>query len=138
MPQAALSRSSTDLGTLPEWDLSDLYPSMESQEFADDLARASSACESFAASYRGQLGILLESPDASASLGDAVRRYEELQDLLGRIMSYAGLIYTGNTTDPIRAKFFGDAQEKVTDFRATFCFSSSNSIASTRRFSQVR
>ena len=57
-----------------------------------------------------------ETPGAGDALADAVRRYEELQDLLGRIMSYAGLIYTGNTTDPLRAKFFGDAQEKVTAF----------------------
>ena len=55
-------------------------------------------------------------------MGEAVRRYEDLQDLLGRIMSYAGLIYTGDTTDPTRAKFFGDAQEKVTEFSSHLLF----------------
>ena len=121
MPHATSSRA-PDLGALPEWDLRDLYPSMDSTAYTDDLARAENGCEAFAASYRGQLGLLLETPDASASLGEAVRRYEELQDLLGRIMSYAGLIYTGNTTDPIRAKFFGDAQEKVTEFSSHLLF----------------
>ena len=118
----ATAHAAPDLGALPEWDLRDLYPGMDSPAFTDDLARAANACEAFAASYRGQLGTLLEAPDASASLGEAVRRYEELQDLLGRLMSYAGLVYTGNTTDPLRAKFFGDTQEKVTEFSSHLLF----------------
>ena len=118
MPQT----SPATLGALPEWDLTDLYPSMDSPEFAADLVRAESGCEAFAATYRGQLGDLLDAADASATLGEAVRRYEALQDLLGRLMSYAGLIYTGDTTDPLRAKFFGDAQEKVTAFSSHLLF----------------
>ena len=41
-------------------------------------------------------------------------RYETIDDKLGRIMSYAGLVYSGDTTDPASAKFYGDAQDKVT------------------------
>jgi oligoendopeptidase F len=37
-----------------------------------------------------------------------------IDDLLGRLMSYAGLVYAGNTTDPKRAKFYGDVQERMT------------------------
>ena len=29
-------------------------------------------------------------------------------------MSYAGLVYSGDTTDPVRAKFYGDTQERLT------------------------
>jgi oligoendopeptidase F len=29
-------------------------------------------------------------------------------------MSYAGLVYAGDTTDPVRAKFYGDTQERLT------------------------
>ena len=29
-------------------------------------------------------------------------------------MSYAGLVYCEDTTDPVRAKFYGDVQEKLT------------------------
>src|SRR5262249_32867748 len=35
-------------------------------------------------------------------------------DLLGRVASFAGLIHSGNATDPVRAKFFGDVQERIT------------------------
>jgi len=37
-----------------------------------------------------------------------------MEELLGRIMSYAGLVYSGDTTDPARMKFYGDTQEKIT------------------------
>ena len=37
-----------------------------------------------------------------------------MEDLLGRLMSYAGLVYSGDTTDPVRAKFYGDTQERLT------------------------
>ena len=32
----------------------------------------------------------------------------------GRLISFAGLVYAGNTTDPVRAKFYGDMQERIT------------------------
>ena len=44
----------------------------------------------------------------------AVKRLEALEDRLGRIVSYAALVYAGNSTDPIRAKFYGDVQERIT------------------------
>ena len=63
---------------------------------------------------QGQLAALAAGAEAGARLAEAVRRYEALDDLLGRLISYASLIYAGNTTDPVRAKFYGDMQEKIT------------------------
>ncbi|MXQ12754.1 M3 family oligoendopeptidase [Microvirga makkahensis] len=102
------------LGPLPEWDLSHLYPGMESGAFKGDLARAEEECKAFAETYRGKLDAMARSENAPQALTDAVRRYEALEDLLGRIMSYAGLVYSGDTTDPVRAKFYGDTQERLT------------------------
>ncbi|HYF55992.1 MAG TPA: M3 family oligoendopeptidase [Salinarimonas sp.] len=102
------------LGALPEWDLGHLYPGMASPAFADDLARAEAACRDFAASHRGRLAEIAAAPDGAAALFAIVRSYEEIEDLLGRLMSYAGLTYSGDTTDPARAKFYGDTQERLT------------------------
>jgi oligoendopeptidase F len=103
-----------DLGPLPEWNLADLYPAMDSELYSADLARAESECKAFATEYRGKLEEIARAPDAGTTLAVAVRRYEAIEDLLGRIMSYAGLVYSGDTSDPIRAKFYGDAQDKIT------------------------
>ena len=103
-----------ELGALPEWNLSHLYPGMDSEAFKGDLARAEAECKAFAAAYRGKLDEMARDERASERLDEVVKRYEALEDLLGRLMSYAGLVYSGDTTDPIRAKFYGDTQERLT------------------------
>ncbi|KFG67833.1 oligoendopeptidase F [Microvirga sp. BSC39] len=104
----------TELGMLPEWNLSHLYPGMDSEEFKRDLAKAEAECKAFAADHRGKLDAMARGEGASQALSEVVKRYEALEDLLGRIMSYAGLVYSGDTTDPVRAKFYGDTQERLT------------------------
>jgi oligoendopeptidase F len=111
---AALAARTGELGALPEWDLSHLYPGIESEAFRRDLASAEAECRAIAEAYRGRLADIAASPDASERLAEAVRRYEAVEDLLGRLMSFAGLVYSGDTTDPLRAKFYGDTQERLT------------------------
>jgi len=107
---AKTSSSVRGFGTLPEWNLADLYPSMDAPELKRDLARADADSAAFEADYKGKLAALI----ADGTLVEAVRRFEALEDLLGRLISYAGLVYAGNNTDPVRAKFYGDIQEKIT------------------------
>jgi oligoendopeptidase F len=114
-PEAALSASpAPDLGALPEWRLQDLYESMESPRFAADLERAEQEAKRFAEAYRGKIADLAGEPRAGETLAAAVKAYESLQDLTGRIMAYASLLYASDTSNPAIAKFFGDAQERVT------------------------
>lgn len=102
------------IGTLPEWNLSDLYPSMEGQEVRDDLQRADDEARSFAKDYQGALAEFAAGEGGGAALAQAVRRYEAMQEVLGRLISYAGLLYAGDTSDPACSKFYGDIQEKLT------------------------
>ncbi len=108
------------LGRLPEWDLSDLYPSMDAESYAADMERALVDCERFEKQYAGRLETLAKS-DGEA-LSRSVVEFEQLQDRMGRIISFAMLVYTGNTSDPVRAKFFGDAQEKITNASSHLLF----------------
>ncbi len=102
------------LGALPEWNLTDLYPSMDSPQVKSDLERSEAECIVFEKDFMGRLAAIAAAPDGGKKLSDAVRRYEAIEDRLGRLISYAGLLYSGNTTDPIRAKFYGDVQERIT------------------------
>jgi len=97
---------------LPVWRLDDLYSGLDSPAFAADLAKTALECRAFADSYRGKLDGLLA--EGGAGLFEAIKAYEQIDDLITRIMSYAGLVYAENTLDPARAKFYGDAQEKIT------------------------
>lgn len=99
------------LGPLPEWNLADLYPGMDSPVLVADLAKAQTDSVAFEAAYKGKLETLAR----DGGLVEAIRAYEALDELLGRIISYAGLVYSGDTTDPVGAKFYGDVQQKITD-----------------------
>jgi oligoendopeptidase F len=119
---AAAAALPPELGTLPEWDLSHLYPGLDSPLVRDDLRRAEAECKAFAETYRGRLAELAAGEGAGSALFEAVSRYEAVEELLGRLMSYAGLVYSGDTTDPARAKFYGDMQERLTGASSELLF----------------
>jgi oligoendopeptidase F len=121
-PAQEVVDAASELGTLPEWRLDDLYSGMDSDAFVADWRRAAEEAKAFAAAYRGKLEALARGEGAGEKLGAAVKAYEELQDLIGRIISYAGLLYAGDTNDPARAKFFGDTQQKATDIAGDLLF----------------
>jgi oligoendopeptidase F len=121
-PLSAPSKIEADLGDLPEWNLTDLYPAMDSPAFRNDLDRSSAEARRFAETYRGKLADLASGPEAAQALYDAITAYERLDDVLGRVISYAGLIYAGDTTDPARAKFYGDTQDRLTEISTALLF----------------
>lgn len=101
-----------ELGNLPEWNLSDLYSGMDGKDYIEDLKSSLSNALGFEKEFSGKLSSLAS--DQPDQLANAVRQFEMIEERMGRIMSFAGLIYTGDTTDPDKAKFYGDAQEKIT------------------------
>ncbi|MCZ2913352.1 hypothetical protein NYY64_19170, partial [Acinetobacter baumannii] len=88
MSAARAAAKAVDLGHLPEWDLSDLYPGIEAPEFAADMTRAEEECRRFSETYAGRIAALASAPDASERLAEAVRAYEGIEDLLGKLMSF--------------------------------------------------
>ena len=106
-----------ELGDLPVWDLSDLYESSDAKELKRDMDWLESACAEFANDYEGNLAAL----DA-AGLLECVLRYERISAISGRIMSFAGLSYYQNTTDPERGQFMANAQDKITTFTTPLVF----------------
>jgi len=108
------ARPATRLGALPEWNLADLYAGIDDPQVKRDLDRADAEAIAFEQAYKGKLAALAEGGGAGAALAAAVKRYEELDDLLGRLGSYAGLIHAGDTVDPARGKFYADVQDRLT------------------------
>ena len=109
-----MSNAQNALGDLPEWNLNDLYPGMDSAELKADKEKSLTEAIAFETDYKGKLDDLLQAGDAEA-LGKAVRVYEQMQDRLGRMISYAGLIYATDSSNPKHAKFYGDIQEHLTN-----------------------
>ena len=123
-PCLSVAESASDegaLGRLPEWDLSDLYSAMDSPQLAADLQKAADDSTAFEKRWKGGLQTAAHT-DADEGLGAALRQFEALEELMGRIVSYAGLTYFSDTTDPARAKFYGDIQSKITDVGSRLLF----------------
>jgi oligoendopeptidase F len=96
------------LGSLPEWDLDELYPGQESPELEADLKRATEDADAFAKAHEGKLVGL-----DGAGLAAAIAAYERIDETLGRIMSYAGLVHAGNVSDPEIGRFYQTMQERA-------------------------
>ncbi|HAD29183.1 MAG TPA: oligoendopeptidase F, partial [Rhodobacteraceae bacterium] len=122
-PDQKLSRdlrdaaSGSNLGNLPEWDLTHLYSAEDSPELTRDLSWLNEECINFAKDYENKLAGL-----SANEMLECIVRYEKIQSISGRIMSFAGLRYYQITTDANRAKFIADMQGQITDFSTPLVF----------------
>ena len=94
---------------LPEWDLRDLYAGPEDPRLKADLEAAERSARAFEAAHAGRLGSM--SGDA---LEAALREYERIEEVLGRAMSYAQLLFSGDAQDAGNGRFYQTMQERVT------------------------
>jgi oligoendopeptidase F len=111
---ATKSKTASKTGKLPEWNLADLYAGIDAPEVARDLARMDAECVAFETDYKGRLAEHTAREDGGKWLAEAVRRYEAIDDLAGRLGSYAGLVHAGDSVDPAISKFYGDVSERLT------------------------
>ena len=114
---ANLASGLTTDPSLPAWDLTDLYPGPDSPELEAGFAAAEAASRKFQATYAGKLEKL-----PGRALAGAIGEYERIEEILGRIMSYAQLLFAGDSTDPVRGKFYQTASERVTSISSHLIF----------------
>ncbi len=108
------AKSAGKAAALPEWNLADLYPSIRAPEVTRDLDRLDADCIAFEQTYKGKLAERTAAEGGGAWLAEAVRRYEAIDDLAGRLISFAGLVHAGDSVDPDISKFYGDVSERLT------------------------
>jgi len=111
----AAKANKTKTTSLPEWNLSDLYSGIDAPEVARDLQRMDGDCVAFETDYKGKLAERIAASDGGSWLAGAVRRYEAIDDLAGRLGSFAGLVHAGDSVDPTISKFYGDISERLTN-----------------------
>ena len=96
------------LGPLPEWDLVDLYPGRDDPRILEDLGACEERARSFRGAFEGKVADM-----TGSDLGKAVAAYEEMDEILGRVMSFAHLLYAADMSDPEIGRFFQSMQERV-------------------------
>jgi oligoendopeptidase F len=117
-PEAQAQRGHNQLGEMPTWNLDDLYAGNDSPELKADLAAAQADAKSFEADFKGKLETLAK----GGKLIEAIKRYEALGDLSGKLGSYAFLQYVRNTQDADKVKFLGDLSQALTDLSTGLIF----------------
>lgn len=89
-----------------QWDLTDLYRDVDDPQLAQDRKAVADKAREFADRYRGRIASLTPS-----GFKQALQEYEQIQDLLGRILSFSHLIWTTNTEDSTYGKLVQEANE---------------------------
>ena len=115
MSRAAAAKA--DVGALPGWDLSDLYPGPRSDEVRRDLERAAAAAEALHEEFAGRVGDL-----DGEILADLIARYEAIKETLERLTSYAYLVYCTAMDDAETAQFFQTVREETTATESRLLF----------------
>lgn len=116
-----LSQNEDALGDLPTWRLQDLYEARDSASFNADLKKAAELAQAFETKWKGKLEQAAQA-SGSEGLGAAIEEFEALEDLAGKLGSFAGLTYFSDTSDPANGKFFGDVQSKLTELSSHLLF----------------
>ncbi|MDY0872790.1 M3 family oligoendopeptidase [Dongia rigui] len=107
----------SDLGTLPNWNLGDLYASPADPTIERDLQSLAALSGEFKRQFEGKLSAL-----GGADLLKALLDFEKMQDLAGRVGSYAQLAYAGNMTDPELSRFQQNISERLNNISVETLF----------------
>ena len=102
----------------PVWDLGDLYPGLDDPRVESDLASLDAESAELEQRYKGKLAEL--DGDALAGL---IERYEALEDRIGRVFSFAQLLFAAKRDDPSVGRFYQGVQERVTTIGTGCCSS---------------
>ena len=107
----------SNAAALPSWDLRDLYPASDSAELQADLAHAEASARQFAEAHSGKLALY-----SGAELAACIGEYERIEEILGRVMSYAQLQFSGDSSNAAIAQFYQTMSERASDIRTHTLF----------------
>jgi oligoendopeptidase F len=99
------------------WNLEPLVDGQGQDGARAQLAEALTRSQAFAARYAGKLGEI-----DSIGLEQAMRELGEIQELVGRAGTYAGLRFSVDTADPAAGALMQEVQERGTEIETTLLF----------------
>ncbi len=96
--------------SLPTWNLADLYAGPDAPEVERDLKSAAAKAAAFRQRYEGKLAAL-----TGAEFLEAILAYETISESLGRVSSYAQLLYSGDMSNLEFGRFQQNINERTTE-----------------------
>ncbi|MGI9451201.1 MAG: M3 family oligoendopeptidase, partial [Geminicoccaceae bacterium] len=102
---------------LPTWNLADLYRSMDAPEIERDLNHAGEEADALDRDGKGKLATM-----DGATLAAFIGRYEKIEDLLGRVHSFASLLHAAKSDDAEISRFYQTVRERINDISTKLLF----------------
>ncbi len=103
--------------TVPNWDLSDFYSSIEDKKIAADLKIIARETKKFSQNYINKINKL-----SHKNLTLAIEQYEGLAEKLGKISSYAYLVYAADLSNQKNVAFYQNISEQLSQYEAALVF----------------
>lgn len=101
----------------PSWNLDDLYKSITDPKIQHDLEVSKKGALEFSKKYETKVASL-----SAAALAKSIQEYESLGETLGRLGSFAQLIFAQNMTDKKGVSFYQRTQESLVAISTNFLF----------------
>jgi oligoendopeptidase F len=114
---ATATVSAKALGDLPTWNLDDLYPGRDSAELDAATGQVRKQAQAFETVHKGKMAEI-----SGSALAAAIGEYEKIDEVLGRMMSFASLLYAADITEPESGRFYQTMQETVTEISTHLLF----------------
>lgn len=105
--------------TLPSWNLSDFYNSVHDNKINQDLEKVRLLIGDFVKTYKEMFA---KKQWQGKDLYQAIIDFEEIEELSGKLMSYAYLCYATNLNTPEIVQFFQHIQEQITQRSSDLIF----------------
>ncbi|MBL6665145.1 MAG: M3 family oligoendopeptidase [Rickettsiales bacterium] len=107
----------TNLGKVPNWNLEDFYKNIEDPQIKKDLNNLDNKTTKFAKEYEGNVTKL-----NAKELFKAISVYEIISENIGKISSYAYLVYASNLSDQKNISFYQNISEKLNSLSTKLVF----------------
>ncbi len=102
---------------LPNWDLSSLYKNNNDPQIEKDLEYLKSQIKNFCIKFKGKITKL-----EAEQLANALNKYEEINEIIGKLSSYAYLQYSTNISDNKKSLFYQNISEKINELSTHLIF----------------
>ena len=119
LPPVLSQEKKSLLENLPRWDLTDFYACLTDPKIQEDLSHVQNLVTVFSKNYAQKF---TQSGWTGQDLGEAIHQYEQIDEMLGKLMSYGYLTYATNVNNPPVLQFFQMIQERATTMSAALIF----------------
>jgi len=99
------------------WDLSDLYKSIDDPQLEQDRETVLEKADEFAETYKGRITEL-----DSGQFKKALQEYEDILEMIGKIGSFAHLLWSTNTSKPEYGKLIQQSKELSSEVHQKLVF----------------